>query len=137
MFQENDGGRLAAGYSGSTGDCVTRAIAIVTGKSYVDVYTTVNLLGKQEKVAKGRSSARSGVYRQTYDKLLKQLGGKWHPCMGIGTGCKVHLNASELPKGRIIVKVSKHLVAMIDGVIHDTHDCSRGGTRCVYGYWTF
>jgi hypothetical protein len=24
---------------------------------------------------------------------------------------------------------------VIDGVIHDTHDCSRGGTRCVYGYW--
>jgi hypothetical protein len=24
---------------------------------------------------------------------------------------------------------------MIDGVIHDTHDCSRRGKRCVYGYW--
>ena len=21
------------------------------------------------------------------------------------------------------------------GVIHDTHDCSRGGSRCVYGYY--
>jgi hypothetical protein len=24
---------------------------------------------------------------------------------------------------------------VIDGVLHDTHDCTRGGTRCVYGYW--
>jgi hypothetical protein len=24
---------------------------------------------------------------------------------------------------------------VIDGVIHDTHDCSRNGTRCVYGYY--
>lgn len=23
-----------------------------------------------------------------------------------------------------------------DGVIRDTHDPSRDGTRCVYGYWT-
>jgi hypothetical protein len=30
---------------------------------------------------------------------------------------------------------SRHLVAVIDGVIHDTHDCSRDGTRCVYGYF--
>jgi len=26
-------------------------------------------------------------------------------------------------------------VAVIDGVINDTYDCSREGTRCVYGYW--
>jgi hypothetical protein len=41
----------------------------------------------------------------------------------------------ELPIGRLIVSVSKHLVAVVDGVIHDTHDPSRAGTRCVYGYW--
>jgi len=26
---------------------------------------------------------------------------------------------------------------VIDGVLHDTHDCSRDGTRCVYGYWLY
>jgi hypothetical protein len=45
------------------------------------------------------------------------------------------LKADELPAGRLIVSVSKHLVAVIDGVAHDTHDPSRGGTRCVYGYY--
>jgi len=33
------------------------------------------------------------------------------------------------------VKVSKHLTAVIDGVMYDTHDPSRGGSRCVYGYY--
>jgi hypothetical protein len=56
--------------------------------------------------------------------------------MQIGSGCKVHFRSAELPPGRLIVKVSRHLVAVIDGVIHDTSDCSRRGTRCVYGYWS-
>lgn len=55
--------------------------------------------------------------------------------MGIGTGCRVHLRADELPVGRIIVAVSKHYAAVVDGVLRDTFDCSREGTRCVYGYW--
>ena len=63
-------------------------------------------------------------------------GWKWTPTMGIGTGCRVHLRPEELPGGRIIVSLSKHWCAVIDGVPHDTHDPSRGGTRCVYGYWS-
>ena len=55
--------------------------------------------------------------------------------MQIGSGCKVHLKAEELPKGRIIARVSKHYTTVIDGVLNDTYDCSRGETRCVYGYW--
>jgi len=56
--------------------------------------------------------------------------------MSIGSGTKVHLRAEDLPTGRIVVQASKHVVAVIDGVMHDTHDPSRDGTRCVYGYWT-
>lgn len=55
--------------------------------------------------------------------------------MQIGSGCQVHLREDELPSGRLIVKVSKHLTAVINGVIHNSHDPSRDGTRCVYGYW--
>jgi hypothetical protein len=40
-FIHNDGGRLAAGYKGTTGDCVTRAIAIVTVKSYLVIYNAL------------------------------------------------------------------------------------------------
>jgi hypothetical protein len=55
--------------------------------------------------------------------------------MLIGQGCKVHLRSDELPSGRLIVRVSGHITSMIDGVLHDTYDCSRNGTRCVYGYY--
>ena len=56
--------------------------------------------------------------------------------MKIGQGCKVHLDADELPTGTIICSVSRHLVTVVDGIINDTYDCSREGTRCVYGYFT-
>jgi hypothetical protein len=56
--------------------------------------------------------------------------------MKIGSGCQTHLREGELPMGRLIVKTSKHLVAVINGIIHDTADPSREGTRCVYGYWS-
>ena len=42
----------------------------------------------------------------------------------------------KLPMGRLIVTVSKHECAVINGVIYDTSDPLRGGTRCVYGFWS-
>src|SRR5271156_6304978 len=138
VFVYNDGGRIAAGYKGKTGDCVTRSIAIASGLPYQYVYDLINDSGKTERTGKrkrGKSNARTGVYKTTIRTLLASLGWKWTPTMQIGSGCTVHLRAEELPAGRLIVSVSKHLTAVVDGVIHDTHDCSRRGTRCVYGYW--
>jgi hypothetical protein len=56
--------------------------------------------------------------------------------MKVGIGCQVHLRPDELPTGTLIVKVSKHLTAIVDEIIEDTHDPSRGGKRCVYGYYS-
>jgi hypothetical protein len=135
-FIYSDGGRGLAGFKGKTGDCVTRAIAIATEKPYQEVYDSLNQLSKMEKPTKGKDSAsRTGVFRKTYEKYLKENGWKWVPCMKIGQGCQVHLRKEELPNGRLIVSVSRHLTAVIDGVIHDNHDCSRNGNRCVYGYY--
>lgn len=137
-FKYNDGGRAAAGFKGTMSDCVTRSISIVTGIPYLEVFNSLNDLASSERTGKRKrkkSNARTGVYRQTYNKYLKQLGYKWVATMQIGTGCKVHLKKDELPSGRLIVRVTKHLTAVIDGVIYDNHDCSREGTRCVYGYY--
>lgn len=138
QFQFDDGGRKAAGYKGKTGDCVVRSIAIATGLPYQQIYDKVNELGKRERTGsrkRGKSNARTGVYKGTTHKLLESLGWRWTPTMEIGSGCKVHLRADELPPGRLIVSVSGHLTTVIDGVIRDTHDPSRRGRRCVYGYW--
>jgi len=138
QFQYNDGGRSEAGYKGEVGDCVCRAISIATEKPYEEVYAELNVKAKEEltkSLGKKKSSARNGVRKNLYKKYLYELGWKWIPTMEIGSGCKVHLRREELPFGRLIVKVSKHLVAVIDGVVCDTSDPSRNGMRCVYGYW--
>jgi len=138
-FVCDDGGRAEAGHAGKAGDCVTRAIAIATGKPYREVYDAINGLAANERSSRQRrgrrSSARNGVFKQTYRRYLDRIGWRFTPTMGIGTGCQVHLRGDELPTGRLIVALSRHLTVVIDGVIRDTHDPSRGGTRCVYGYF--
>jgi hypothetical protein len=128
----DDGGRARAGFKGEAGDCVTRAIAIAAQLPYREVYDE---LARGEADAGRARSARNGIRRKVYQAYLEYLGWSWRPIMGIGTGCTVHLRADELPTGRLICSVSKHMVAVVDGVVHDTHDCTREGTRCVYGYW--
>jgi hypothetical protein len=118
---------------------VTRSIAIATGKPYQEVYNALNELGRNERISKRkkkRSNSRTGVYRKSYQRYLESLGWQSTPTMAIGSGCTVHLRAEELPDGRLLVKVSGHLTAVIDGVLYDTHDCSRHGMRCVYGYFS-
>jgi len=142
----NDGGRKKAGYKGETSDCVTRAIAIALKEDYKEVYS--ELFARQKDYRNNRrtklakqmkhssiSSPRNGMWKEIYRPFLEEKGWEFVPTMGFGTGTKVHLKADELPKGRIICRVSKHLVAVINGVINDTFDCSRGETRCVYGYY--
>ena len=165
-YQYNDGGRALAGYKGRAGDCVCRAIAIVSGKPYSEVYKALAGGAGSERKSNGKS-ARNGirVQRKWFKEYMAELGFEWTPTMFVGHGCKVHLRADELPQGKLVVAVSRHYTAVIDGVIHDTHNPSeRSSTiyplgclsnipkgakllangngyeyapdRCVYGYWT-
>lgn len=135
-FVFSDGGRSKYFKAENVGDCVCRAICNATGMDYKEVYDGLNHRAKKERKARGRSSARDGVKIGTERRFLAELGWTWHPTMQIGSGCKVHLREDELPGGTLIVSVSKHLTCVKDGVLYDTYDCSRDGTRCVYGYYT-
>jgi hypothetical protein len=140
-FIFNDGGRAEAGYKGQTGDCVCRSICIVTGKPYDEVYQALaegNFTQRKSKHSKkGKRTAANGINtkRKWFNEYMLSLGFKWVPTMFVGVGCKMHLKKEELPTGKIICNVSKHFVAVVDGVINDIYDCSREGTRCVYGYY--
>lgn len=136
-WEYDDGGRKAAGWKGDAGDCVVRAICIATCRDYQTVYDQLNHEAKRERPRKGRSrsSARNGISKRTLRRYLDSIGWVWTPTMFIGSGCKVHLREDELPTGRLIVSLSRHMSVVIEGVIYDTHDPSRDGTRCVYGYW--
>lgn len=151
-FNYNDGGREAAGFGSKAGDCVCRAIAIATGKPYENIYkvlaykNSIQRQGKYEKLKKnttkgkkkiGKETADHGIHtnRKWFKDYMIELGFEWVPTMFVGQGCKVHLRYSELPEGRLVVNVSKHMTAVIDRVLNDTYDCSRQGDRCVYGYY--
>ena len=162
----DDGGRTAAGFKGRAGDCVARSIAIAARLPYREVYEALSAGCRAQRItkrARRRSSARNGVNtrRKWFREYMAALGFQWVPTMRIGSGCQVHLAEGELPAGRLIVALSKHYTAVIDGVIHDTHDPQRevhqitpdcgqalkpgewvnaNGVcsvhrRCVYGYW--
>jgi len=70
-----------------------------------------------------------------HHQQMEFIGWTWVATMQIGSGCKVHMKADELPEGEVLVRLSRHYSAMVNGVIYDTYDPSREGTRCVYGYW--
>lgn len=132
----DDGGRYEALRKRCAGDCVARSVAIATEIPYGIIHQWIHDLGVKERIRKGhRSHPDRGVNKVVYRQLLRSLGWQWQPTMGIGTGCRVHLREHELPPGRLVVEVSRHMCAVVDGIIHDTYDPSRGGTRCVYGYW--
>lgn len=129
VYKYNDGGR-GQYFKGTANDCVTRALAIATKGDYKAVYDKI-------KAVVGYTP-RNGIRHDDTKKVLSAFGGVWHPLMGIGTGCKHHLKGGEIPmNGAVVCSLSGHLTAVVNGVNYDTFDPSRGGRRCVYGYWTF
>jgi hypothetical protein len=164
-FVYDDGGRKTAGFSGPAGDCVARAVAIASRRPYLEVYERLAEINqafrgrRRRKSAKGVRTAAHGIPMSVaFKRYMGELGFTWVPTMFIGQGCKIHLHEGELPAGRLVVSVSRHLTAVIDGTIRDTHDPRREITvigprilvdergqrrnevlgvqrRCVYGYW--
>lgn len=138
-FVYSDGGRSKYFKAENVGDCVTRAICNATGKDYKEVYDALKELAKHERITRRhpkQSSVRWGVSPRTIDKYMEIIGWKWHSCCTIGSTKRVHLVESEIPKGNLILRLSRHLTCTKDGVLYDTYDCTREGTRMVYGYWS-
>jgi hypothetical protein len=140
-FIYDDGGRKEAGFKGKAGDCVCRAISIASGSPYIEVWQRLadSSYGQRSssRTKKKERTADKGINtrRKWFKEYMRNVGFVWVPTMHLGSGCVVHLRDGELPMGRLVVAISKHYVAVIDGVIYDTHDCSRDGNRCVYGYY--
>jgi hypothetical protein len=140
----NDGGRAAAGFNGTTGDCACRTIAIATGEPYRKVHDGLNALcalfsddaNNDLRALHGlrrwraqRASADTGIPSGVTRVYLQLLGWRWT------STDKARLHRCDLPPGRIIVSVNRHLVALINNVVHDHGDYWRGH-RVVYGYFT-
>ncbi|MEZ8989230.1 hypothetical protein AB6E89_08310 [Vibrio breoganii] len=140
-FRYNDGGRKDAGFKGKARDCVARSIAIASGLSYSEVYKAL-AIGNAKQRASSRTpkrtrSANNGVntQRKWFKQFMINMGFEWVPTQGIGSTTRTYLSKGELPKGNIIVAVRKHYAAVINGVLNDTADFSKGRRVCVVGYW--
>ena len=105
-FKYNDGGRKKAGYKGQDNDCVVRAIAIVLEIPYKDVYDALY--------------NPRGVYIETYDKYLVERGYRYK-----------RFRRKELPPGRLIIRIDRHIYAVLDGVVNDTHNWNQK----IFGYY--
>ena len=124
-YHYNDGGREASGRKGSASDCVCRAIAIAMERPYDEVYRE---LAQANKAAGGKRTAREGLMRDVYEAYLNQYGWVWHSTPKC-EGRKARY--IDLPVGRVIARMSRHVAAVIDGEVHDTWDSRH---RAVYGY---
>jgi hypothetical protein len=123
----DDSGRASAGHKDEVNDCVCRASAIAAERPYQEIWDALKALMESEGPTK-----RSGVEELVQHKLMETLGWTW-----VATS-KLHLREDELPSGRTrVVSIRQHSVAVVDGVIHDTHDCSLDEWKKpphVYGY---
>ena len=94
-FQYNDGGRKNAGWKGTGGDCVARAVAIASGLPYQEVYdrlaegnaTQRKTKYNQKKRGPGQGrTALNGINtkRKWFRDYMAELGFDWTPTMAIG-----------------------------------------------------
>jgi hypothetical protein len=119
----NDGGRAAAGFNDTRGDCAIRAIAIATGKPYREVFNGLNATG----CLLGQASRPSthGVSPGVARLYLGSLGWLW-------VEQQRRMRRLDLPAGHLVVHVREHLVAVVDHVVYDDRDFWRG-SRFVFG----
>lgn len=123
-YKHDDGGRSKT-RTGLTGDCAVRALAIVTGMDYEEAYKLCRQNGFK---------ARSGMMRKDYNRVLESLGYVWVPEQAAKGRQRLKLHEVYVT---CIARVSKHYVAVVDGVVLDNHDSRRieRAGRCVYGRW--
>lgn len=98
-----------------TGDCVIRAIALITDSSWYDTYNDICVQGI--KMADMPSS------NNVWITFLKKNGYKMNilpddcpDCYTIKDFCE------DFPKGKYIVATGNHVVAVINGDYYDTYD---------------
>lgn len=120
-----DGGRKEAGYKGSTGDCVIRAIAVATGEKYKDIYKAIFAMAKanptfRQAMYPHRCSPRFGVYQEHYQEYLEARGWKWIPATELQPESGKITEENIKMVGTAIIKVHRHLMAVKDGVVHDS-----------------
>ena len=125
----DDGGRQEAGYKGKTGDCVPRAIAIVTGLPYKQVYKTMADAMKehgyaasgnayQQRGAKGHKKGQRNAKDIQVD-VIQKLGLRK---VKFEKGVRPTYSEAHAQYGDCLVFTTRHAVALVGGKLRDTWD---------------
>ena len=124
-FVQDDGGRAASGRKGDAGDCVTRAMSILTqptsGLSVADNYDRCyKLLATAEGKATGVKSARNGISTKAYSKVFAAEG---LAKVKLPAGARPTFAEAHERYGDCIVSTNGHIAALVGGALHDKSDC--------------
>lgn len=106
-------------------DCTIRAISVLTGLSWDDIYDGVCAEGKIEHNMPS-SNAVWSTYLRKLGYIRTPLPNTCPLCYTVTGFCHDH------PKGRYLLALYEHVVAVVDGYYYDTWD---SGDMTVLYFW--
>jgi hypothetical protein len=131
-FIEDDGGRSESQRPRQKEDCTVRALAVITGWTYDQVY---DLLKKNGRRSHSRFHLGPWLKSNGYRLSEWAIMPLTFPAVKGERRMNPVTFISQNPHGRWIVKTATHVFAIVDGVAHDLHP--ERDDRCIYKAWRF
>lgn|ERR1017187_71118 len=130
-FQFNDAGRSQSKRPKQSNDCTVRALALAFNLDYDAAY---DFLAKE-----GRECSRGFFIREFLDEIclndrilfglkLKRIS---FPAISGQPRMNVKRFCNQFYQETFLLRMSKHVAVVREGILLDTHDC-RNGEKCVY-----
>jgi hypothetical protein len=107
-FVESDGGRAADGFA-EHNDCTVRALALLSGKPYVEAHRACSCAGR-------KSRRRFKGFSKRVGPIARELGVSLRLVKRSGT---LHKLLEQFPESDLLVSVRGHVFALKKGVVHD------------------
>ncbi len=109
-------------------DCMIRCVVNVTGQPYKDIHKLMYDAGWRATRRKSK-----GNWEDQILTTLDKLGFKYEKISYPGIKGESRMTALKMSEvGSYILRVSKHVSVLKDGILMDTWDCSN---KCVYFAW--
>ncbi len=137
-YAYDDGGRAAAGFTSPTGDCVVRAIAILTGTPYIHVHHRMAAAIRRAGYSpsehahrhKPRPNLKPRISPLGVQHLVQASYGLYYA--NLGRGRLPTFSEAYRLYGDCLVATPDHMSAIVNGTLRDTFDsrfCERPPKR--------
>lgn len=126
-FEPNDGGRSKSLRPKEQRDCTVRCVAIAFGMTYDLAYDILAAAGRREN--KGLAFRKWLGKRKTFNRF--RITWESFPAEKGQRRMNPVTFAKTFKRGRFICRTAKHVYAVLDGVVQDTHP--EYDERCIYG----